>query len=73
MKARAVYNISRRDFNINIDFEENAEVGATLVAKGTLEDVTTWKLGGAPIYFHRSCPSYKLIPPQEPSSRQQAR
>lgn len=62
MKARAVYNISRRDFNINIDFEENAEVGATLVAKGTLEDVTTWKLGGAPIYFPSFLPVLQVDP-----------
>ncbi len=62
IKARAVYNICRSDFNISIEFTESGEVSASLTAKGTLEDALTWHLGGAPFYFPAFLPILQVNP-----------
>jgi len=62
LKAQVVYNITRKNFNVNVSVSEDAEVKASFTAKGTLNDVTTWQLGGLPIYFPSFLPIMQINP-----------
>lgn len=63
--ANVAYNISRRDIHISVTLKEDAEVGVSFSAKANLEDVTTWHVGGLPVYFPSILPIFQIDPSPE--------
>ncbi|MBR3091598.1 MAG: hypothetical protein IKG99_01100 [Bacteroidaceae bacterium] len=65
VQANVAYNISRQDIHISVTLKEDAEVGVSFSAKANLEDVTTWHVGGLPVYFPSLLPIFQIDPSPE--------
>ena len=63
--AQVSYNISSKATYINVTLKEDAEVGVSFTAKYNIEEVTTWHLGGLPVYFPSILPIFQLDPSPE--------
>lgn len=62
IKANVAYQVTRKEFNVNITIKEDAEIGISFTAKANLGETTTWHLGGMPIYFPSLLPIFQLDP-----------
>ena len=62
IKANVAYQVTRKEFNVNITIREDAEIGVSFTAKANLGETTTWHLGGLPIYFPTLLPIFQLDP-----------
>jgi hypothetical protein len=62
VKLSVNYNISRKNFNITMDFKEDAEFGASFAMSGTLEDTTISPLATVPIAFPTWLPILQVSP-----------
>ncbi len=64
VKLNVTYDISlsRKNFNIKMDFKEDAEFGASFAVSGTLEDTTISPLATVPIAFPTWLPILQVNP-----------
>ena len=62
VKARMTYKLSRKDFYVNVKFEEDANVGTDFSVKGTIHETTTWQIAKFPIYVPSFLPLFEINP-----------